>query len=94
MIFEWDQNKNSANTAKHNISFETALLVFFDEFQRTLFDRTEKGEDRWHTLGMAGGVVLLLVVHTSRDENGEEIIRIISARRATRKERISYEQDI
>lgn len=92
MIFEWDQNKNRANKAKHKVSFETALLVFFDEFQQTLFDRTEKGEDRWHTIGMAGGIVLLLVVHASRDEDGEEIIRIISARRATSKERNSYEQ--
>lgn len=92
MIFEWDQNKNRTNKAKHKVSFETALLVFFDEFQRTLFDRTEKGEDLWHTIGMAGGIVLLLVVHTSWDEGGEEIIRIISARRATSKERNSYEQ--
>jgi uncharacterized DUF497 family protein len=92
MIFEWDQNKNSANKAKHNVSFETASLVFFDEFHRTLFDRTEKGEDRWHTIGMVEGVVLLLVVHTYVDSKGEEVIRIISARRPTRKEKISYEQ--
>ena len=94
MIFEWDQNKNRANKAKHKISFNTALLVFFDEFHRTLFDRTERGEDRWHTIGMAEGVVLLLVVHTSKDEDGEEIIRIISARRPTSKERKKYEQGI
>lgn len=94
MIFEWDQNKNSSNKAKHKICFETAVFVFQDEFHRTLYDRTENGEDRWHTLGMAAGVVLLLVVHTSSDENGGEIIRIISARRATRKERIGYEQAI
>lgn len=92
MIFEWDQNKNSTNKAKHKVSFEIASLVFFDEFHRTLFDRTENGEDRWHTIGMVEGVVLLLVVHTYKDDNGEEVIRIISARRPTRKERICYEQ--
>jgi hypothetical protein len=93
MIFEWDENKNRVNKSKHKVSFETALLVFFDEFHRTLFDRTEKGEDRWRTIGMAEGVVLLMVVHTSRDENGEEIIRIISARRPTSRERKWYEQE-
>ena len=92
MIFEWDENKNRVNKAKHHVSFETALLVFFDQFHRTLYDKTGNGEDRWHTIGMAGGVLLLLVVHTSRDEYGEEIIRIISARRPTKKERDSYEQ--
>jgi uncharacterized DUF497 family protein len=78
----------------NSISFDSALLVFFDEFHRTLFDRTERGEDRWHMIGMAEGVVLLLVVHTSKDEDGEEIIRIISARRPTSKERKKYEQGI
>lgn len=94
MIFAWDQNKNRANKAKHKVSFETALLVFFDEFHHTLYDRTEKGEDRWRTIGMAEGVVLLLVVHTSRNDNGEEVIRIISARRPTSKERKGYVQGI
>ena len=94
MVFEWDEKKNSANKSKHHISFETALLVLYDEFHRTLYDRTELGEDRWRTLGMAGGVLLLLVVHTSREEHGEEIIRIISARRPTKKERDNYEQAI
>ena len=94
MIFEWDENKNRANKKKHNVSFETALLVFFDEYHLTLYDRTEKGEDRWHTMGMVAGVMLLLVVHTSRDENGEEVVRIISARRPTSKERKSYEQGV
>ena len=92
MIFEWNENKNRFNKAKHHVSFETALLVFFDPFHRTLYDKTGNGEYRWHTIGMAGGVLLLLVVYTSRDEHGEEIIRIISARCPTKKERDSYEQ--
>lgn len=94
MIFEWDENKSRINKAKHGVSFETARLVFFDQFHRTLYDRTENGEDRWHTLGMAAGILLLLVVHTHRDEQGEGIIRIISARRPTKKEREAYEQGI
>jgi len=92
MIFEWDEHKNRVNRAKHHVSFETAQLVFFDPFQLTLYDRAQGGEERWHTIGKAAGVQLLLVVHTHRDEQGEEIIRIISARRPTRKERERYEQ--
>lgn len=92
MIFEWDENKNRSNRVKHNVSFETAQLVFFDPYHLTLYDRLENGEDRWHTIGMAVGVHLLLVVHTYSNEHGEEVIRIISARRPTRKERNSYEQ--
>lgn len=94
MIFEWDERKSRANKAKHGVSFEAARLVFFDQFHRTSYDRTVNGEDRWHTLGMAAGILLLLVVHTHRDEDGEEIIRIISARRPTKNEREVYEQDI
>jgi uncharacterized protein len=55
-------------------------------------DRIEGDEYRWQTLGMVEGCLLLLVAHTVRDENGTEIIRIISARRASRKERRRYEQ--
>jgi uncharacterized DUF497 family protein len=52
----------------------------------------ESGEERWHTLGMVDGILLLLVTHTVRDDEGEEIIRIISARKATAYERRHYEQ--
>jgi len=55
--------------------------------------RIEGGELRWQTLGLVGGVVLLLVAHTVRNEGEGEIIRIISARKATRKERIRYDQN-
>jgi hypothetical protein len=56
-------------------------------------DRTgQTGELRWHALGLAAGVVLLLVVHTVCEEGRDEVIRLISARRATRKERSLYEQ--
>ncbi len=76
------------------MDFDTASLVFDDPNCATAFDRRVDGEDRWHTVGMVGNR-LLVVVHTTREENhdGEdlEIIRIISARAATPKERRAYE---
>jgi len=56
-------------------------------------DRIENGEERLQTLGMVGNVVLLLVAHTSAEQENEEVVRIISARKATRKERQKYEKD-
>jgi uncharacterized protein len=54
-------------------------------------DREVDGEERWHTVGLVEGVLLLLVAHTIQDEHGEEIVRIISAREATARERRRYE---
>ncbi len=89
----WDQNKNQSNQLKHKISFEVASLVFEDPFQINIMDRIENGEERWQTLGMVGNVVLLLVAHTFAEQENEEVVRIISARKATRKERQKYEKD-
>jgi len=91
MIFEWDEAKNKANKAKHHVSFEVARLVFSDPYCVTVFDRVKDDEDRWHTLGLANGVLLLLVVHATRDAAQTEIIEIISARRPTNHERRRYE---
>jgi uncharacterized DUF497 family protein len=55
--------------------------------------RIEGGEQRWQTLGLVGGVLLLLVAHAVRNDGPDEIIRIISARRADRKERKRYEKE-
>ncbi len=87
-----DSNKSRSNLAKHKVSFETASLVFEDPFHLSIQDRVENGEERWQTLGMVGSVVVLLVAHTLADEGGEEVVRIISARKATRKERQRYEE--
>ncbi len=96
--FEWDPAKAAANLRKHGVSFEIAMRAFADPFAFTEQDRIEGGEVRWQTLGMVEGRVLLLVAHTvgDEDEDGEpvEIIRIISARAADRKERRRYEQEI
>jgi hypothetical protein len=69
------------------------MLVFADPYALAGQDRVEGGEVRWQTLGLAGGIVMLLVAHTVRDERGDETIRIISARRATRKERKRYDEN-
>lgn len=95
--FEWDENKNRANLRKHGVSFEVAARAFADPFALMVQDRIERGELRWQTLGMVDGYVLLLVAHTLRDEDEDgrpvEIIRLISARRATRTERLRYEEN-
>ena len=90
--FEWDEVKSRANLAKHKISFETAALVFDDPYQRSNLERIVDGEQRWQTLGMIGGGTFVLVAHTYREEAGEEVIRMISAWKATSTERRAYEE--
>lgn len=92
-MYSWDDTKNEANQRKHGVSFEVAQLVFDDPLHFSRQDRIEHGELRWQTLGQVGGIVLLLVAHTWHEsESGQEHIRIISARRATKLERKIYEQ--
>ena len=95
--FEWDPEKADTNRRKHGIDFDLALRVFADSFALTDQVEIECGEFRWRTLGLADGRVLLLVVHTVREQDDEgeivEVIRIISARTADRKERRRYEQE-
>ncbi|MDO5058092.1 MAG: BrnT family toxin [Lautropia sp.] len=89
--FEWDDAKANSNRLKHGISFEEAAQVFADEFRIMQQDRIENGEARWQTLGQTNGAVVLLVAHTVwDDEEGIEVVRIISARLATRAERRHY----
>ena len=89
--FEWDLAKAAINLRKHAISFDIALRVFADPFALTEQVRIEGDEQRWQTLGIVEGYLLLVVAHTVRDdeEDGQpiEIIRIISARAADRKEK-------
>jgi uncharacterized DUF497 family protein len=92
--FEWDPAKARANVRKHGIRFEIALHVFEDPYALVEHDRIEGGEQRWQTLGLVEGVLLLLVAHTVHFEEEEhEVIRIISARRADGKERRRYEKE-
>lgn len=93
MEIEWDQQKNLINYAKHKVSFELACLVFEDPLAAYKFDRVVDGEERWHAVGKAAGRHVLVVVHTYRSKDGDEVIRIISARRASSHERRIYEQE-
>lgn len=85
MRFEWDENKNKANKKKHGVSFEAATFVFSDPIALSKID-DRYDEERWNTIGKAGNRILF-VAHTVREEDHEEIIRIISAREATAAER-------
>ena len=97
MRFEWDDEKNRVNIEKHGVSFELATLVFEDPLMRSVPDPFEH-EERWRTMGMVCTSVIVLVVHTwseepaDGEEEPEEIVRIISARKATRLERKAYEE--
>ena len=93
MDFEWDDEKNRSNKAKHGIRFESALEVFDDPFAIIIQDRYENYEERWQAIGLIDGIKMLVVAHTIRGEYfGKEIIRIISARPAERHERREYER--
>jgi uncharacterized protein len=91
--FEWDPAKARSNQRKHGISFELAQHAFSDPDAFWAPDRVQGGEERWQTLGLVGRVLLLFVAHTVRNDGPDEIIRIISARRADRKERKRYEKE-
>ncbi|MEP5821224.1 BrnT family toxin [Tateyamaria sp.] len=94
--FTWDEDKNLSNQRKHGVSFELAARVFLDPLHLSVQDRVEGGEQRWQTLGQIGGVAVVLVAHTFTEDGPTdapvEVIRIISARPATRRERTRYEE--
>lgn len=89
MRFEWDDEKARANEQKHGVSFEEAQTVFFDE-HALLYDDPDHSddEDRFLLLGPSARLRVLVVVHCYRES--DEVIRMISARRATRRERRAY----
>ena len=91
MEFEWDENKNLANIAKHGIHFELACLVFGDPYHLVTFDQTIGNEEHWRAIGNIEGHRLLVVAHTYRNKDDAEVIRIISARRAIPRERRLYD---
>ena len=92
MRFEWDEQKNRTNYTKHKINFELASMVFRDPLACYRFDRSVDGEERWLAIGRVLERYLLIVVHTYRNREGTEVIRIISARGATSHERKLYEE--
>lgn len=91
LTFEWDLRKARSNVAKHGVGFGEAATVFGDPFSLTISDPDHSlMETRSITMGRALTGKLLVVVHTDRDDN----IRIISARRASRRERKYYEKNV
>jgi uncharacterized DUF497 family protein len=85
LLFEWDDEKAAVNLKKHGVSFQTAVLVFYDENRIEMYDYEHSlNEDRYNTIGMVNDV--LFVVYTERKDR----LRIISARPANKKERSMY----
>ncbi len=94
-MFDWDPIKAIVNEKKHRVSFEMASTVFDDPFHLSILDSKVHHEERWVTIGLSADRRTLVVVHTYRTHHHrEEIIRIISARRATAKEARQYEERI
>ena len=90
--FEWDLPKAVANLKKHQVSFDEAKSVFYDEFAVQFFDEEHSSdEERFLMLGMSSGAKLLIVCHCEREHG--EVIRIISARKATKRESAFYQGD-
>jgi uncharacterized DUF497 family protein len=89
--FEWNRNKNKANFRNHGVSFDEAKTVFYDENAIEFYDQDHSsGEDRYLMIGLSARLRLLLVNYTVREEKDEEIIRIISCRKPTKKEKTVY----
>ena len=89
--FEWDPSKAQSNEKKHGVSFEEASTAFSDESGLVIADPDHSDdEDRFVLLGVSSSLRLLVVVHCYRDE--DEVIRLISARKATRREASYYSE--
>lgn len=89
MEFEWDEAKAARNLKKHKVAFDEAATTFGDPLAVTFPDPDHSlDEDRFITIGTSARSRVLIVSHTDREER----IRIISARKATRQERIAYEE--
>jgi len=89
LAIEWDDGKNTLNKRKHRVSFEEALTVFADDHALLLPDPDHSTEeDRFILIGFSASLRMLVVCHCYR--RSEEIIRIISARKATKLERADY----
>ncbi|MBY5607253.1 BrnT family toxin [Rhizobium leguminosarum] len=89
--FQWNDEKNRTNKAKHGVSFETACLIWNDPQYLLIPGAVYDGEQRWLAIGVVGLVTVLVAVHIILAED-EETVRVISARKATSHERRRYEQ--
>lgn len=93
--FDWDRAKAASNAAKHGVTFQEAMTVFIDPFARTILDPDHSAdEERWVTMAEAATGNLLVVVHTWREMDPfRTAVRIISARRPTRREARQYREE-
>jgi uncharacterized protein len=93
--FDWDSAKAASNLAKHRVTFQEAVTVFIDPFARTIVDPDHGAdEERWVTMGEGSTGNLLVVVHTWREMNPfRTAVRIISARRPTKREARQYRDE-
>lgn len=89
-MFEWDDAKNELNIAKHGVGFATAVRIFDGPVFTSIDRRFDYGEVRENSLGMVDGVLCLAVTHTDR----HGVRRLISARRASRRERARYAEEL
>lgn len=91
IVFEWDENKNEINKRKHGLSFEEAQEVFYDD-NAILFDDPDHsfGEERFLIIGMVKSSKICIVRHCYR--NSDNVIRLISAREATKREKKTYQE--
>lgn len=89
IIFKWDKRKNRINIEKHGVSFEEAKSVFYDENAIEFYDfEHSKNEERFFLLGLSSHLRILLICHCFKEK--DSVIRIISARKATKKEQKIY----
>lgn len=86
--FEWDSSKARSNKTKHGVGFKEASSVFYDDFAVQFEDANSIEEERFLMLGLSNRTRLLLVVHCFRES--DETIRIVSARKATAREKQYY----
>jgi uncharacterized protein len=91
--FAWDSEKAKSNLRKHGIAFEDSVRAFADPHLISDIESHVDGEDRWRTIAMLDGSIVVFIIHTISDLSDTEVIRIISARRADRKERRYYEEN-
>ncbi len=93
LTFAWDERKDKDNQKKHGISFNEAKTVFYDDNARLLHDPDHPSEeDRFILLGFSASVRMLVVCHCYREREG--VIRIISARKATKHEQKKYQENL
>lgn len=91
MIFQWDDDKARTNLSKHGITFLEATKVWDDPLHELILDRVVDGEERWWAIGRVASTGMLVVVHMHPDPDDENLVRLISARRASRHEQKRFE---